>query len=83
MNMVSSLLVGLLAGLPASPGVTALINSRFCGALSMYSTFGDEILRLTRTGARFHALVNITASVAAGVGAFRCGLMLAHSLTGR
>ncbi len=42
-NMVSSLLVGLLAGLPASPGVTALINSRFCGALSMYSTFGDEI----------------------------------------
>jgi len=49
----------------------------------VYSTFSDEILRLARTGARFHALVNITASVAAGVGAFMCGLMLAHSLAGR
>ena len=80
-NMISSLLVGLLAGLPANPAVTALLNIGFCGALSTYSTFSYETLRLMQTGARFYALVNIAASVVAGVGAAACGLMLAHSLT--
>jgi fluoride exporter len=81
-NMASSLLVGSLADLPTNPAVTALISTGFCGALSTYSTFSYETLRLAQAGCRFYALVNITASIIAGLGAAACGLMLAHSLTG-
>ncbi|WP_433061929.1 fluoride efflux transporter CrcB [Dactylosporangium sp. CS-033363] len=76
-NVCGSLLLGLLAGLPANTVVTALLGTGFCGALTTYSTFSYETLRLARTGARFYAAMNVLASLVAGLGAAALGFMLA------
>jgi len=79
-NVCGSLLLGLLLGLPANAAFTALLGTGFCGALTTYSTFGYETLRLARTGARFYAVMNVLASVVAGLGAAAVGLLLATAL---
>jgi fluoride exporter len=80
-NVVGSLILGFLAGLPASAPVMAAVGIGFCGALTTYSTFGYETLRLTQEGARFYAAANAAASLLAGLGAAYCGLGLAQALT--
>jgi CrcB protein len=78
-NVVGSLLLGFLIGLPTGRAVTALIGTGFCGALTTYSTFSYETLRLAQGGARFYAAANIVASVVAGLGAAYCGLLIAQA----
>jgi CrcB protein len=58
--------------------VAALVGTGFCGALTTYSTFSYETLRLVQDGARFYALVNVVGSILAGLGAAYCGLLLAQ-----
>ncbi|WP_433382365.1 fluoride efflux transporter CrcB [Actinoplanes sp. CA-142083] len=79
-NVAGSLLLGFVAGLPADPAWTALLGTGFCGALTTYSTFSYETLRLTQDGFRFYALVNVIASVVAGLGAAGVGLLLAQAV---
>jgi CrcB protein len=81
-NLIGSLLLGLLAGLPAGPTWTALAGTGFCGALTTYSTFSYETLRLVQEGARFYAVANVTASLAAGLGAAGLGLLIAQAIAG-
>lgn len=81
-NVVGSLLFGAVAAVPAAPAVTALVGTGFCGALTTWSTLSYETLRLTREGARFHAVANALASVVAGLGAASLGYALAHALAG-
>ena len=81
-NVVGSLLLGAVAAVPAAPAVTALVGTGFCGALTTWSTLSYETLRLTREGARFHAVANALASVVAGLGAASLGYALAHALAG-
>ncbi|MBQ1074389.1 fluoride efflux transporter CrcB [Micromonospora sp. C31] len=81
-NVAGSLLLGLLVGLPVGPAAGALLGTGFCGALTTYSTFGYETLRLARRGRRCRALVNVLASVAAGLGAAAVGFALARAVTG-
>ncbi|MFC4087857.1 fluoride efflux transporter CrcB [Micromonospora sp. GCM10011541] len=81
-NVAGSLLLGAVAAVPAAPAVTALVGTGFCGALTTWSTLSYETLRLTREGARFHAVANALASVVAGLGAASLGYALAHALTG-
>jgi len=80
-NIGGSLLLGFVTGLPADPALAALIGSGFCGALTTYSTFSYETLRLAQGGARFFALANVVASIVAGLGAAYTGLALAQALT--
>lgn len=75
-------LLGFLAALPAGEGAMALAGTGLCGALSTYSTFGYETLRLAENGARTVAVINVVASVAAGLGAAYCGMALARAATG-
>ncbi|MEV6037384.1 fluoride efflux transporter CrcB [Nonomuraea sp. NPDC052116] len=79
-NVFGSALLGFLAALPAAGGVMALLGTGFCGALTTYSTFGYETVRLVEEGARFHAVANAGASVVAGLGAAYCGVALAQAL---
>jgi fluoride exporter len=80
-NVAGSLVLGVLTGLPAGPQVTALIGTGFCGALTTYSTFGYETVRLLQDGARFYAAMNFIASLIAGLGAAALGLLVAQALT--
>jgi len=69
-NVVGCLVLGALAGAGAAvPGpVLALVGTGFCGALTTYSTFSYETLRLAEQKAYFYAAVNVIVSVVAGVG---------------
>lgn len=73
-------LLGFLAALPAHPGLMAFAGTGFCGALTTYSTFGYETVRLAQSGARTLAVLNVGASVFAGFGAAYSGMALAQAL---
>jgi CrcB protein len=74
-NVVASLILGLLTGAAghASPYLAALIGTGFCGALSTFSTFSYETMRLTQERERFHASANVLFSLIAGLGAAALG----------
>jgi CrcB protein len=80
-NVAGSFVLGVLAGLPVGPGLSAALGTGFCGALTTYSTFGYETLRLAQEGARCYALANVVASVVAGLGAGMIGLLVAGAVT--
>ncbi|MBC2867102.1 fluoride efflux transporter CrcB [Streptomyces mexicanus] len=83
-NVVGCLLLGLLSGAvtagAASPHVQLLLGTGLCGALTTYSTFSYETLRLAEGGARFFAVANVVAGVVAGLGAAFLGASLADAL---
>jgi fluoride exporter len=85
-NVVGSFLLGLVTSavtrglLPA--GVLAAVGTGFCGALTTYSTFGYETLRLAEEGAGLEAVANVLASVAAGLAAAGLGWWLGATLPG-
>jgi fluoride exporter len=82
-NVAGSFLLGLVAGWPAGSGLAALVGTGFCGALTTYSTFGYETLRLLETGARPAAAANVLGSMAAGLLSGLAGFTLAAALGGR
>ncbi|MFF4759242.1 fluoride efflux transporter CrcB [Streptomyces sp. NPDC001292] len=83
-NVTGCLILGLLTGAAAAgvagPHLQLLLGTGLCGALTTYSTFSYETLRLTETGAGSYALANVVASVAAGLGAAFAGAWIAGSL---
>jgi fluoride exporter len=81
-NMAGCALLGFLAALPDRTSLMAFAGTGFCGALTTYSTFGYETVRLAQSGARTMALLNVGASILAGLGAAYCGMALAQALTG-
>ncbi|MBV7697761.1 fluoride efflux transporter CrcB [Streptomyces sp. TRM70350] len=85
-NVVGSLMLGLLSGAAvagaASSHVQLLLGTGLCGALTTYSTFSYETLRLAEEGAKFLAAANVVASVVAALGAAFAGAALAEALWG-
>ncbi|MCW3844256.1 fluoride efflux transporter CrcB [Micromonospora yasonensis] len=81
-NVIGSLVLGAATAAPASPAVAALVGTGFCGALTTWSTLSYETLRLSREGARFHALANMSVSLVAGLGAAALGYTLTSTVTG-
>ncbi|MEU0602261.1 fluoride efflux transporter CrcB [Streptomyces sp. NPDC006393] len=80
-NVTGCLILGLLTGaVSAGPHVQLLLGTGLCGALSTYSTFSYETLRLTETGAGLYAAANAAASVVAGLGAAFAGVWMSHAL---
>jgi CrcB protein len=83
-NIAGCLVLGLLTGAVsagfAGPRLQLLLGTGLCGALTTYSTFSYETLRLTGTGAGLYAAANVVASVVAGLGAAFAGAWIAGSL---
>jgi len=80
-NVVGSMVLGVMVGLPANETVMALVGTGFCGALSTYSAFSYETLRLAQDGARFFAVANVIGSVIAGLGAAYLGLVIGQAVS--
>lgn len=66
-NVLGSLILGvtaaLVAGLGAPAWVLALVGTGFCGALTTFSTFGYETIRLLEQGSVLTAVTNSMASL--------------------
>ncbi len=81
-NAVGCLVLGGLAGagmsLPSSWLV--LLGTGFCGALTTYSTFSYETIKLCEQRAYFYAAMNVVVSVVSGLGAVLLGYTLVSSL---
>ena len=73
-NVVGSFVLGVVVGAAASPALTALVGTGFCGALTTYSTFGYETVQLAEGGSKLFAVFNALGSVFAGLGAAGLGL---------
>ena len=83
-NVIGSLILGLISGAVAagglSPQVQIAAGTGFCGALTTYSTFSYETLRLLEGDARFFAAANVLASVVAGLGAAFLGVAISQAI---
>lgn len=80
-NVVGSFVLGAVAGTVSAAGgpewLLSLAGTGFCGALTTFSTFGFETIRLVEDGAWVEALLNVGLSVAAGMLAVAAGWSLA------
>ncbi|MCX4959615.1 fluoride efflux transporter CrcB [Streptomyces virginiae] len=76
-NATACLILGTLAGAAlagaASSRLQLLLGAGLCGALSTYSTFSYETLRLAERGRGFLAAANVVMSVLVGLGAVHLG----------
>jgi CrcB protein len=83
-NIVGSLVLGVLTGIAAHhavpPAVVAAVGTGFCGALTTYSTFGYETVRLAEDGARLLAVLNVVASLVVGFGAAALGYAVGQAI---
>jgi CrcB protein len=80
-NVAGSLLLGLLLGLSTSMGLpeqaVALLGFGFCGALTTFSTFGYETVRLLEDGSLIEAALNAVGSLLLGALAAVAGYAMA------
>jgi CrcB protein len=83
-NAVGSLLLGLVAGAVLGGGaptwLQTLVGTGFCGALTTFSTFGFETVRLVEDGAWRLAAGYVGASLVVGLGLCAIGYAAAAAL---
>lgn len=80
-NLLGSFLLGAIIGTGnwLAPGVGAAIGVGFCGALTTYSTFSYETLRLLETKTGFLAAANVVVALVGGFGAAGLGLVVGEA----
>lgn len=83
-NVAGSLVLGVTAAavveVGSPPWVLALVGTGFCGALTTFSTFGYETVRLLEEGSVQAAAANGVASIVVGLGACAGGFALAAAV---
>jgi CrcB protein len=83
-NVIGSLALGVAAALatqPASPAwLLPLVGTGVCGAMTTFSTFGLETVRLLEEGSVLTATANAAVSLAAGLAACAGGYAVAATL---
>ena len=83
-NVVGSLVLGAVAGAVAGGApnwLLTLIGTGFCGALTTFSTFGFETVRLIEDGAVLEAALNSLVSLLVGLAACMGGFALTAAIT--
>jgi fluoride exporter len=78
-NMAGSFVLGVVAA-GASTWTLTLVGTGFCGALTTFSTFSFETVRLAQEGSMIKAAVNAFASVAVALGMCAAGYAIATAL---
>ncbi|PPK66378.1 fluoride efflux transporter CrcB [Actinokineospora auranticolor] len=73
-NVVGSLVLGGVVA-AAGPDLRVLLGTGFCGALTTFSTFSADTLRLVESARRGAGAVYVGVSLVAGIGAFWLGLV--------
>lgn len=85
-NMIACSILGFITGAASVTAVPQplqhLLGPGLAGALSTYSTFSFETLRLTETGSRYFAFANVAVSVVAGLGTAFLATALAQAFFG-
>jgi CrcB protein len=83
-NVLGSLTLGVITGAVtaggASPQIQLALGTGLCGALTTYSTFSYETLRLLEDDSRLFAAANIVASIVAGLGAAFLGVATGQAI---
>jgi CrcB protein len=83
-NVVGSLVLGATASVVATADVPTwvltLVGTGFCGALTTFSAFGFETVRLAEDGSLREAALNVSASLVVGMAACVVGWSLAAAL---
>ncbi|MEV0803274.1 fluoride efflux transporter CrcB [Kribbella sp. NPDC050281] len=83
-NVVGSLILGVVAGASTASAlphqVQLVVGTGFCGALTTYSTFSYETLRLFEDGGRFLAVANVAVSIVAGLGSVFLGVAISQAI---
>lgn len=83
-NATGSLLLGTVAGAATAlpPALPLLLGVGFCGALTTYSTFSYETMRLMEDGAFGAAVVNVTGNLVTGLAAAALGYWIGSAGAG-
>jgi fluoride exporter len=82
-NVTGSLVLGVVGGLVADgapPWSATLVGTGICGALTTFSSFGYETVRLAEEGAVGEAALNVVGSLAAGLLFCTAGFALGTAL---
>lgn len=83
-NVVGSLVLGATVAavveLGSPPWVLAFVGTGVCGALTTFSTFGYESVRLLQQGSVQVAVANSVASIVVGLGACAGGFAVVSTL---
>jgi fluoride exporter len=78
-NVTGSALLGVLLGRSDVPAwAVALVGTGFCGALTTFSTFGAEVVRLLEERRLIRTLAYLGATLLLGLGAAAAGYALAR-----
>jgi len=78
--ILGAIIAATLNGAPST--LQVLVGTGFCGALTTYSTFSYETIRLLQERARRAAAINMITTATAGIGAAIGGFAAAATLFG-
>ena len=80
-NVLGSLILGLLLGLPYRPRIQLLVGIGFCGSLTTFSSWMVNSVDLIASGQRLEALGLIGMTLGLGLGGAALGLLIGRGIS--